>query len=287
MQSPEPSEEVQKQASQPLYEFIAENPSQSISPPAGEQTAEVKEAEAARTHEAREARAAAPPFPGAERMPQPSEEEVRQGLVYPPPPSFYQNAQMSPWPPPFPPPPVNNQFPPAMGPGYASNAFVQAPPPDPAKKRSRTWIWIVVAVLAVALLSSCGFCGWAYYSLFSSTFNQVTGSISVVEDYYAAIEARNYASAYSYLDPQGMISGLTLDQFTRQATSLDNQYGAVLSYTPGTPTFATSATSGTSGADFSLLTVTINVRRPRLSYTALLTLRRVGGTWKIVDFDRI
>ncbi len=168
---------------------------------------------------------------------------------------------------------------------FVAENLSQAPPGAPAPiKKSRTWVWIVIAVLAVALLSSCGLCGWASYNIFSSTFKQVEGSMNVVEDYYAAIEAKNYTTAYSYLDPQGTISGLTQDQFTQQARSLDNQYGAVLSFTPGTPAFSS---NGASGADFSRFTITIEVRRPKLSYTTLLTLGKAGGAWKIVDFDRI
>jgi hypothetical protein len=224
MQFPDPSEEVQKRASQPLYEFVADGPPQFISPPIGGQTAEVNEGIETQTS------------------------QVPEG-----------------W------------------------AAMQAPPLAPPEaltpaKRSRKWIWIVVAVLGVVLLASCGLCGWASYSMFSSTFKQVIGSMNVIENYYSAIEAKNYTGAYGYLDPQGTISGLTLDKFIQQARRLDNQYGPVLSYTPGTPTFAI---GGSGGADLSRLTITVNIRRPKLSYTALLTLSRIGGTWKIVDFDRI
>jgi hypothetical protein len=275
--SDQPPEEVQRQASQPLYEFAADDPAMLV-PPAMEDQAGV-EGDLQQVH------AVASGAARAESQRQPTEEEFRLGLVYPPPPSFYQNLQTPLEPPPLPAaPPVEGYVPPAQ-PGVPvppAQAWSGAQPP-PVKK-SRKWIWIVVAIFSAAILLSCGLCGWATYNIFSSTFQEVSGSMTVVDDYYTALQAKNYAAAYGYLDPQGTISGLTLAKFTQQAQDLDAQYGPVRSYVPGQPSFSTDSQNGPNLSQF---TITVTITRPKLNYTALLTLDREGGKWKIVDFDRI
>jgi len=222
---------------------------------------------------------------------QPVEEPVKQnreeqGLVYPPPPSFYQNMAVSPERPPLPsPPPMLYGYAPQRS-VYPTNApplppYLVAPPPV---KRSRKWIWFVVITLSVAFLGSVGLCGWAFSSIFTATFQQATGSVIVVNDYYTAIQAQNYAAAYSYLAPQGQISGLTQDQFVQQAQNRDTLYGVVVSYVLGQSSFASNPSTG---PDLSYMTITVNVTRNRLSYSVLLTVHQVGGSWKITDFDRI
>jgi hypothetical protein len=170
---------------------------------------------------------------------------------------------------------------------------VQAPPfasplpipgGQPPARRSRRWIWVLVAIFGVAILLSCSLCGWATYSLFTSTLQQISGSLHVANDYYHAVQAQNYDAAYGDLAPQGDISGLTLSAFTQQAQQRDNVAGPVLSYDTGQPAYGANATTGT---DPSRLTVTVDVTRKHTSYTALLTLRQIGNAWKIVDFDRI
>jgi type IV secretory pathway TrbF-like protein len=198
-----------------------------------------------------------------------SEEAIRQGLVYPPPPWFYQNMQIPAAPPPLPPPyPVNGQ------------PYISAPTPPPAKK-SYTWIWIVAAILSLALISACGLCGWAV----ASTARQVAGSIYVVDNYYTAIKAQNYDAAYNYLAPQDDINAMTLDKFTHQAQSLDEQYGVVTAYTLNQPGYTTNPDTG---PDLSHFTMTVDITRAKQkSYTVLLTVRNFGGHWKITNFDRI
>ncbi len=211
----------------------------------------------------------------------PSEEAIRQGLVYPPPPSFYQNVPVLLEPPSLP----AGQVP--QMPLNAANvppAYVPIPPAQSPVKRSRTWIWIVVSTLSIVLLVCCGLCGWGFYTIFSSAFQQATDSIGLVDDYYSSIQAKSYTTAYNDLAPQGSISGLTLDQFTQRAQALDDQYGPVLSYTLGSPQYSSSANTGPDLTHFSII---VNVSRAKLSYSVLLTVSKIRGNWKISEFDRI
>ncbi len=284
-------DEEQKQSTQPLYEFVAEDAYLDPGVPPERKT-ESSEGMAKRD-------LTSPPLP--------TDEEIRRGLIYPPPPSFYQNMQIVSGPPLI-----------TSGEGQRSEAaaspsttanersiggprpeigqyrgphppYVPGPPEvKPQTKRSRAWIWIVASVLGVALLVSCGLCGWGMYSIFSSTFHQVMEPLTLTQNYYSALQEKNYSLAYSYLSPQKTISGLTLDEFTQQARARDSQYGPVRSYTPGQPAFATSTTdTGTSSADLNSATITVDVKRSQQSYSVLITMQKIHGKWKIVDFDRL
>ncbi len=309
-QSPE---EEQRQASQPLYEFVADSSSPAtpgeeqdaaeLAPSAGEQQAP-SGAAFAQQSDAQATQA------GADRPsgPPPSPEAIRQGLVYPPPPSFYQDVQenMSQAPLPFVPsaPPGTAIFPPpgeappdiTVRPGaeYLSPPpFVPLPPPGimPPAHKSRKWMWIVLAMLGGVLLLSCGLCTWAGYLFIAPTVQDQANAVSLVNDYYEAIQSRNYNDAYLDLALKGTGSSLTREQFIQQAESRDSQYGPVRSYVSEQPSPAANTNGGnTTGLNFSHLTVTVNVSRARLSYPVVLSfekVEKVGGSWKIVDFDRI
>ena len=103
-------------------------------------------------------------------------------------------------------------------------------------------------------------------------------------DFYSNLQAENYSAAYSDLAPQGQIIGLTQNQFTVQASKLDKQYGPIASFVPGQPSFSTDASTG---PNLSRFTITVDIKRTHLSYTALLTVNKIGGTWKITQYDRI
>jgi hypothetical protein len=209
----------------------------------------------------------------------PSEEAIRQGLVYPPPPSFYQNVPISVEPPPLPATPISPV------PAYAVNGPPSYIPPTPAVKKSKRWVWILVSICSIILLISCSLCGWRTYTIFSTAYQQATNSLTLVDDYYTAIHAKNYVAAYNDLAPQGTINGLTLDQFTQRTQALDEQYGSVLSYTLGQPQYVIVSNNGS--PNISSLSIPVNVSRSKLTYTALLTVIKVGRSWKISDFDRI
>ena len=144
--------------------------------------------------------------------------------------------------------------------------------------------WILVTMISVFVLAGCGLCGWGFYNIFSSTFQQVTGALNVVDDFYTNLESQKYTAAYSDLAPQGQISGLTEATFISQASKLDEQDGPVVSFTPGQPTFRTDPNTG---PDLSHFTITVNVKRTHSSYTVLLSLANIQGTWKITEYDRL
>ncbi|HZR44598.1 MAG TPA: hypothetical protein VFB12_31090 [Ktedonobacteraceae bacterium] len=273
--SDQSSEEKQEQLSQqPLYEFPPDYPSDY---PAEEEDADNAGQKVSAQSTSSE------PHPA-------SDEAIRQGLVYPPPPSFYmkvadpenlEDNQASHSQPAF------SSVPPLYAPGgQGYPPGLQQPPfAPPQAKRSRKWIWIVVAVLSVGLLGGCGLCGWAFYNIFGEAFSQATSVTTVVTNYYDAIEAHDYARAYSYVSPQGMINGMTQQTFTQQAQSYDNQFGSVTDFTPQSS--GVTAVPSSNSTEISSFSLTVQVTRAKKSYNVLLTLHKVNGQWKITDFDRI
>jgi hypothetical protein len=236
------------------------------------------------------------PEAGQEAEQKPAYANAQQGFVYPPPPSYYQNMVLPPQHPIMQAPPqsrTEQQAPPGdvkYGPQTLQRHHTSPPPggppfiSQPPVKKSYTWAWIIATILGVAVLASCGLCGWGAYNLLNTTFQQVSGSLDVVNDYYTNIQSQNYSVAYSDLAPQGQISGLTQDQFTRLAMQRDAQYGPVLSFVPGQPSFSNNPTTG---PDLSRFTVTVDVKRTHLSYTVLLTMIKERGNWKITEYDQI
>jgi hypothetical protein len=214
----------------------------------------------------------------------PEEDLIRQGLVYPPPPSFYQQSQVAhhqPLPPPSVPPPY-----PGMGGVGMQYGGIQPPPfaPAPPKKKSYKWLWITISIVGVLLLAACGVCGWAFSQFLTPIIQSETNAINVSNEYYAALQNKDYAGAYQYLKPQGSIQGMTQATFTQRAQSADNQYGAVRSYTTGSVNVVTDPNDE---FNFSRFTVVVNVARASQSYSVLLTLVKSGNNWKIIDFDRV
>jgi len=166
-------------------------------------------------------------------------------------------------------------------------------PPTPVK-RSRAWIWIVVAFFSLALLAACGGCVWAFYAILGPATQQLNGATRVVNDYYSNIEAQNYTAAYLDLSLNNQNS-LTPEQFVQQAQARDVQYGRVTSYLLA----GLSPSPSTTGTDpfNSTFTATVDVTRCKdaasstgrlcFKYNAVLTLQKVASRWKIVEFYKI
>lgn len=226
------------------------------------------------------------PPENAEVNQQAFEQAVRQGLIYPPPPSYYQNMpQHEERPAPVPPvasvayhgQPQPFVAPPSTHPPLLPPMRPAAPP---AAKRSRKWLWIVISVLAVAILASCGLCGWGFYTIFNTAYQSTSSSLHVINDFYANLQNQRYQAAYSDLDmPQ-----LTLAQFTQEAQQADQKNGAIQSYTAQQPSFGLNSSNG---PDLSHFTYVVNITRIHNSYSALITITQHGNSWKITDFDRL
>jgi hypothetical protein len=204
----------------------------------------------------------------------------QQGMVYPPPPSYYQNMQIS-------------AERPALQPGIPGTQAqlnmmgVQAPPSAPTRypemqtpiKKSYKWVWIIVSVFSVGFLATCGLCGWGAYQLFDTVITQETGATDVVNAYFQDVQNQRYEHAYQNLQ----ISGLTLEDYTKQAQASDTQNGLLLSFAVEQPTFDTNANSG---PDLTRWSYTVNVTRAKTSYPELVTVEKIGGSWKITYIDR-
>jgi hypothetical protein len=223
---------------------------------------------------------------------QPSEESIQQGLVYPPPPSYYQNMQTPVVRPALPAQPGANTSLPfnSLVPGSQARHYppgVQVPPyPSPQfpgvqlpAKRSYKWVWIVASIFTVAALVSCGLCGWAFYQLFNTTFQQESGATDVVNNYFQHVQNQRYTNAYQDLQ----ISGLTQDDYIAKAQNSDIQNGLLLSFVIEQPTFGSNSSSG---PDLSRWRVTVDVTRAKVSYPVLLTVQNIGGSWEITYIDR-
>ena len=231
-----------------------------------------------------------------EEQPRPEEDLIRQGLVYPPPPSFYQHVQFVPG---QPLPQASKPTYPGMtgvgmqptgyipqqgyG-GMQAPPFAPVPPMQPPIKKSYRWLWITISIVVVLLLAVCGLCGWAFSQLVTPIVQSETNAINVTNEYYDALHNQDYTSAYQYLMPRSSIAGMTQATFTQRAQSADKQYGVVRSYTTGAVNIVTDSNTG---LNFSRFTVVMNVTRPGQSYSVLLTLQKSGNDWKIIDFDRL
>lgn len=251
---------------------------------------------------------------------------IRQGLIYPPPPSFYdQQPETQPVPQPTVTPaapaqsqeqpyqaqppayqwggPATPQQPLAPPPGYpryqqgqgvptypgmqpGQPPLLAGTPPQNQKPKRSGWFWALWIVFTLVILLSCGLCTWSFTAYYTTVASQVQGEgngINVVNQYYDALQNRDYAQAYSYLSLQGTNAGTTQSQFIQAAQQADEQNGHILRYTPQSNIQIKS--TGTLG-NFQV-TVNIDIVRQKKSYTTHLTLGLVNKHWKILTYDQI
>lgn len=205
------------------------------------------------------------------------EQAVRQGLIYPPPPSYYLNISHVVEQPAPVAPAAHAPVQPQPQPFAAPPARPAVPPPA---KRSRKWLWIVISILAAAIVASCGLCGWGIYTFVSPIVQGTSNSLQVVDDFYSNLQNQRYQAAYSDL----VMPQMTLAQFTKEAQQADQQNGPIQSYTPQQPSVNFNSNNG---PDLSQFSYAVNVTRAHSSYTALLIVRQEGKQWKITSFDRL
>jgi hypothetical protein len=204
------------------------------------------------------------------------------GMVYPPPPSYYQTMHIAetraafPFQTGTPAPPASLN---TVDVPISPSSPTRYPEMQPQIKKSYKWVWIVVSIFSVGFLVTCGLCGWGAYQLFDSVLKQETGATDVVNTYFQDVQNQRYEQAYQNLQ----ISGLTLKDYTKQAQASDTQNGLLLSFTVEQPTFDTNANSG---PDLTKWSYTVNVTRAKTSFPMLVTVEKVGGSWKITYIDR-
>jgi hypothetical protein len=244
------------------------------------------------------------------------DEAVLKGLVYPPPPSFYLKQ------PPVSIPRSERPVRPVAvvmdnEPGASARPFPAVPaPPDPVvrapypqgaylppgaspfppgvspyavygRRQSVALIWVLVGLIVALVLTACALFAWLSYSLFGGaalSINDATNNGPVViNNYYRALQAKDYKQAYSYLSPEGSIKGLTLEQFIARAQQRDTNPGLLYTFQTGDPQIKTSGTE-----EITSFTIAVTLQRGTgPEYTAHLTMRKVGGQWKIADFDQL
>ncbi|MGZ3628621.1 MAG: hypothetical protein ACXVDN_13255 [Ktedonobacteraceae bacterium] len=204
------------------------------------------------------------------------------GMVYPPPPSYYQSMHI---------PEARAALPyqagtstsqaplNTVGVPVAPSGPTRYPEMQPKIKKSHRWVWIVVSIFGVGFLVTCGLCGWGTYQLVNSVINQETGATDVVNTYFQDVQNQRYEHAYQSLQ----INGLTLEDYTKQAQTSDTQNGLLLSFAIEQPTFDTNANSG---PDLNKWSYTVNLTRAKTSYPVLVTVEKVGGSWKITYIDK-
>ena len=264
------------------------------------------------------------PLEDAASVPAPApvdEDAVRKGLVYPPPPSFYQNMQTPSARPTLPPKPAQPPQPRYRQPAQSANSdtvppqwqgYVRGQQPSQASQRpqgfnpqvppgyplpsippyerrppvrkSRRGLWITLSIVGAVLLITCGLCSWAAYSFVAPAVQGVSGSLNTVDDFYGNLQSKDYTAAFGDISTQYELRSLTQTQFVQQASARNSQYGAILSYAPGQPAYASNPDGG---FDFTRFTISVDVKRARLSYTTTLYLRKIGNNWKITNFDSI
>src|SRR6266567_4869646 len=149
-------------------------------------------------------------------------------------------------------------------------------PQQPPKKR-RTGLWIFLGILVVLVLACVGVVGALYYV---GTHNPAT---DVANKYYTAIQNRDYATAYSYLDASSITfnnQNLTQSLYIQAAQAVDAQKGKVTSYSITSSNINTS--NGANSASF-----TVSVTRNGSPYDVHLKLQQEGSAWKIVSVDNV
>lgn len=227
--------------------------------------------------------------PGNEQWQQPPQQPYPGNQLYPQQPpqqpntSYPANPQ---WPPqqpsqPLPPP----QFPQE---GYGQQQWQQQqpmyPPQQPMyqlpKKKSKTWLWLV-AIIVVCLLACGVFAASGIFLFFQALYN--SPAAKVTNSYYTAIEKQDYATAYSFLDADGITlyeHHLTQDAYVQKAKVLDVQEGKVTSYF-----FSNVGVEFSDGVNTA--NIIVNVTRKGVTYPVQVQLLQEPNDWKIISIHGI
>lgn len=219
-----------------------------------------------------------------------SEQDIQSGLVYPPPPSYYQNMRIPAEKPPLPMPASGAPLqasPQAAGqfhPGIPPHQVYAGMVPPPRARGSRKKYWIILSILSATILLSCGLCSWWAYSNLGPVVQDATSITYLVTNYYQHIKQEEYEAAYNYLASEDMSQAT----FIEQAQQRDNELGSVSSFQITGANPQVSDSDANSDVLASVYSVTLSVvRGTAQSYNVHLELRKPERTWRITSFDLI
>ncbi|MGH2495896.1 MAG: hypothetical protein ACRDIV_14460 [Ktedonobacteraceae bacterium] len=217
---------------------------------------------------------------------EPAAGEMQQGVVYPPPPSYYENMQLPAELPPLPekqaavqagkvessyrPLPMGRQ--PLYMPGQH-----QYPGTMPPASAARRQTWVIVAIISASVLLLCGAGSWALVNIFGAVSQQQIGANQVAQDFYQQMLQQDYNGAYADLQ----ISGLTASAFTQDAQSMNAQYGQISSFSIDTTSF-NSANAAPNATHWQF---TVHVTRQQTTYSVQVPVDSINGSWKITSID--
>jgi Domain of unknown function (DUF4878) len=163
---------------------------------------------------------------------------------------------------------------------YGQAPYASPPPPQsgmPQRKKSRRWPWITLVVVFVLIAGGV-----------TALVLAVTNSPAktAVQNYYNAVEAQNYATAYSYLDIQtltfnGQQQTASQGLYTQVAQAIDQANGRVTAYTITGVELNSSTSTGNTA------TITANVTRGGKTQEVHVQLQPEGNDWKIVGIDHL
>jgi hypothetical protein len=155
--------------------------------------------------------------------------------------------------------------------------------PQPAKKSRR--LPVILALVAGVLVLACAV-GTVAIVAGINAVNNSPGK-AAAQQYYAAIQTRDYAKAYSYLDPTmtmnvaGQDQQISQELFNQAAQAYDQSKGAVSSYALTDVSVSAATDTGNTA------NVTVRVTRNGAAYDVHLQLKQEGSAWKVVSFDSL
>jgi len=151
------------------------------------------------------------------------------------------------------------------------------PPTQPAPKKRRRGLWIVLGIIGVVVLV-CVLGG-----VLLVNFVTHNGATDAANQYYMAVESQYYASAFTYLDTSNLTlngQGLTENLYVQGAMLIDQTKGKLTSYS-----ITSTSLNSNNGVNTAMLTV--SETRNGTSYDVHVQLMEVNGVWKITSLDNL
>ena len=178
----------------------------------------------------------------------------------------------------------------AQQPAYGQPPYSNMPPTPgyvQPQKSSLRLLWITLAIVGGILVLSCGGCiiaSVAGIGIFGQAVSTAIAPSATATSYYQAIQNRDYARAFTYLDLSGAsVQGqqVSKDAFIILGQTIDATKGTVSSFSQTAVSVNANTSSGTTA------TITMNVTRNGSTYPVHLELRETNNVWKITSVDNM